>query len=1310
MESKAFLDQVLPYLPQEWREALCHGEELTEKAEGAVLYADISGYTPMAEALARVYGLRQGAEELPKVIDNIYNQLIAEVDRFHGSVIDFSGDAITCWFDDHTKGVEPMASGCWRAAECGLAMQAAMKSINTVNIPGQSPIQAAAKISIATGPVRRLVVGNPAIQRFAVMAGETVFRMAVGERVLAQGIRQLVIRPGAVIADEATSVRLGEHAQWGEARVSEQGERYRVLTGLHVNGSYSPWPELPSSLFDEDSLKPWLHPRVYERLKEGLGEFLPELRPAAALFMHFSGIDYDHDLHAGEKLNQLICLVQAELVRAEAMMIQITIGDKGSYLYAAFGVPQAHEDDACRAVTVALALLDLHTSLDWLIEIQIGISLGTMRTGAYGGRSRRTYGVLGDDVNLAARLMGRAAPGEVLISSRVYKAVSGDAELRSGGFRFEPRVPIQLKGKSEPIPVHAITGAKQKRAVRLQEPSYGLPMVGRQNELARIEDKMDLVLSGRGQIVGISAEAGLGKSRLIAEAIRVSRRKGLIGYGGACQSNGMNTSYLVWAPIWQAIFDINPDAALRRQIRGLEAMLAEWVPARLEALPLLNPLLGITVPENDFTAKLEPRSRRSVLEALLLDCLLALAKDAAAENGGLLLVLEDLHWIDPVSLDLLELFSKASVDMPVLILLAYRPFEPSMTGVVRVEGQPNFTQVKLNELTPVEAEQAVRAKLAQLYPEWRGAIPKYLIERVITEAQGNPFYAEEILNYLHDQDMDLRDSRILEKLEIPTSLHSLILSRIDQLSNHQQLTIKVASIIGRLFRFNDLLGYYPDLGSAESLHGDLNELASHDLTLLDTPEPELAYLFRHIITHEVTYDSLLSSTRTRLHELFARYLEEHNRDDLTPCLDLLAHHYNLSENFPKKLEYLRLAAEAAAARYANEDAIRYLQHAISLIESSAQGEDRNGNPDPYQAQLYEKLGDVFSLIGRYLEAQAVFQQALAQPANKVPLQQAILYRKISLTQENRFLFQEAHNSLDLAEKCLNYSEPGSSMDERQEWWNIQYQRVMQYYWQNRLLEMETLVQRLQAVVTGNTLEQSKLVDLKTSAMVRRERYRLSEDTVNLAKQYMDLAQDLGDLLKITDAWFGVGFSLLWHGAVEEALPPLHEAMALSVRVGDRMIQARSLNYIVVAHRKLGNTEEVRRIIPQLIKICTEIDQQSYLGMAHGNLCWLAWRDRDLESAVREGLISLEFFKKIPTTFTFASLFCWPLLAIAISRGRVKEALEYAQIMMLPDLQALLPQVEAVLTKAIQAWEKADEPSALSFFNQALEEAERAGDL
>jgi predicted ATPase len=219
-------------------------------------------------------------------------------------------------------------------------------------------------------------------------------------------------------------------------------------------------------------------------------------------------------------------------------------------------------------------------------------------------------------------------------------------------------------------------------------------MIGRQDELALIDEKLKLALEGKGQVIGITAEAGMGKSRLVAEVIRLARKRGFVGYGGAAQSSGTNTPYLVWQPIWQAFFDLDPEMPPRRQMRLLEGELEDRVPERVDSLPLLGPVLDLPLLDNEFTQALEPKDRKTALEVLLEECL-----KSASRETPLLIVLEDLHWIDSLSHDLLETLTRASENLPVCFILAYRPPEIAHIRMPRMEKLPYFSRIELKDLT-----------------------------------------------------------------------------------------------------------------------------------------------------------------------------------------------------------------------------------------------------------------------------------------------------------------------------------------------------------------------------------------------------------------------------------------------------------------------------------------------------------------------------------------------------------------------------------------------------------------------------------
>lgn len=914
------------YIPMDRRQALAHNQSLSDHTQGAALFADISGFTPLTEVLVNDLGQQRGAEELTRHLNQVYEALIAELHRYGGSVISFSGDAITCWLrDDDGR----------RALACALAMQTAMQSFAAVPTPSGRTVTLAMKVAVAAGAARRFLVGDPDIQVIDALAGALLDRLIAAEH---QAQR------GEVVVDPETARTLGSAAQMSERLDEESGQRYGVVKGLTEKPEPRPWPDLATGALTDEQVSPWLLPSVYERLRDGQGEFLTELRPAVVMFLRFGGIDYDEDAEAGTQLDSYITAVQHTLEKYEGTLLQLTIGDKGSYLYAAFGAPLTHEDDALRAASVALELR--RTRPAFIDEFSIGISQGRMLTGAYGAQASRTYGILGDDVNLAARLMQAAAPNQILVSRTAHQSIEDT-------FSWEALPPLQLKGKARAVQVYSLLGASARPARHLQEFHYMLPMVGRQAELKLIEDKLALARQGHGQIVGLAGEAGIGKSRMLAEVIRLAAEQGVAGYGGECESYGTNTRYLVWQSIWYGLFDLDASAPVATQISVLEGRLAAIDPALQQRLPLLGEVLNLELPDTALTHAFDAKLRKTSLESLLVDCL-----RACIGQTPVLLVLEDCHWLDQLSHDLLEVLGRAMADMPIVLLLTYRPTP------LRVQSLPHFTEVALTGFTPAEAEQLIDAKL-QLAFGLHTDIPAMLVERLTKRAEGNPFYLEELLNYLQDRRLDPQHQQTLEQLDLPTSLHSLILSRIDQLTENQKILLKLASVIGQRFKAAMLWGAYPHLGDLEQLQPNLQAINRTDLMVQDLAEPELAYLFKSVITQEVAYESLPYATRATLHDQIGQYIERTYGDTLAQYLSLLAFHFDRSQNEAKQREYLLKAGEAAQASYDNLAAVAYYQRVLPLL------------PAPQQVSVMRRLGQVFEILGKWTEAGELYQQALA---------------------------------------------------------------------------------------------------------------------------------------------------------------------------------------------------------------------------------------------------------------------------------------------------------------------------------------------
>ena len=1134
------------YLPQDRLQAIAANKLLPSRVNGSSIFADISGFTSLTEKLTRTLGARRGVEELSHSLNKVYDALIGEVERHGGSVISFAGDSIIAWFEDADR------SSALRAVLCAQSMQSAMQAFDNLTM----------KVVITTGPARRFAVGDPGIQLMDTLAGSTVSRLATGEHMA--GKKEILL-------DEPTCAALGQSLKIEEWRTADgTHERFGVLNSP-VSESVT-WIQAAaeSEPLPLEALRPWLLPTVYQRELNELSAFLTELRPAVPFFLNFSGLDYDHDEDAEAKLNAFIAHAQHVITKYDGALLQLVIGDKGSYIYAVFGAPIAHEDDAQRAVFSALELKQAPGQFDFIQSIRIGISLGTLRVGAYGSSTRRTYAALGDDVNLAARLMMNAVTDEILITGRVQIEVA-DA------FVLEPREPISMKGVTEPQPVFSVTGISHRRATRLPEPSYRLPMVGRQEELALVEEKLELASQGKGQVIGITAEAGMGKSRLVAEIIRLARKHGFVGYGGACHSSGTNTPYLVWQPIWQAFFGLDMEMPQRKQIRLLEGEIEDRAPERIEALPLLELVLDLPLPDNDFTRALEPQDRKGTLEALLEDCL-----KSAAQETPLLLVQEDLHWIDPLSYDLLETLVRVSENLPICYILAYRPPDLVRLQTPRVEALPYFTKIELSQLSASDVEQLIRAKLAQLFPERTGALPKVLAEELAAKSQGNPFFIEELLNYLHDRGLNPYDAESVEALELPASLQTLILSRIDQLTEPQKVTLKVASVIGRVFPFSWLYGYYPSLGDEESIKMNLSELSKLDLTPLDTPEPELAYLFKHIVTQEVAYESLSHNTRTRLHELLAKYLEATYPNDLP--VETLAFHYSHTEDLTKKREYLRRSGEIAQAAFSNGTALEYFEQALGASPEFEECID-----------LHLKAGTILQMTGKWDEAKIHYQEAL-QISEEHQFTQRLIECQVKLATwldlrgnyERALEWLEKARALadqinDIPGMCEVLSELGSV------YWRLgQFDTARQYAGQGLEIARQ---------IADKKREENALFFLATISGQQgnyAESHSFFEET-------LAIALELEDKRRIAAVKMNAGINFYYEGDYSTARTLFEEGLFVYRQIGDKRGTTIALNNVGNIFYVKDDFQTARKYYEEALALARETDDRYTMSLALSSL-------------------------------------------------------------------------------------------------------------
>jgi adenylate cyclase len=1170
------MDRASVYIPMDRRLALGHGEELPEQVRGAALLADISGFTLLTDALVQALGPRRAGEELTRCLNQVYEALIDAVHRRRGSVVSFAGDAITCWFDGDDG---------LRATACALAMQEAAAEFGAMPIPGGETVEIAVKVAVTVGPARRFAAGNPDVSRLDLLAGTTIARLAIGEHLATRGE---VLLHGDAARELGAALDI---VAWRDDE--ETGEQFAVVRRVSSATSAEGWP--PSVELPDEIARQWLLAPVHERLGGGQDEFQGEIRPSVALFMSFGGLEYDVEKDAPARLDAYLRWVQGVIARYGGHLLQVIIGDKGSYLYASFGALIAHDDDARRAVAAALELQALPDDLRYVDDVRIGVAGGRMYSGAYGASSHRTHGIHGDSVTLAARLMQAAEPGGVLVNRGARRAVSR-------GFLWEELPPIRVKNKPAPVPVFRAVPVDDSGSREIDPSEHDLlPLVGRQPELERIERMIKGTVSGRGEILLLLAEAGMGKSRLVAEAVHRWRGRTLEAYVGECESFAAQAPYYVWRAILRAFFHLGSEDDQEERVRLLEQQLAAIDPALAHRLPLLGVALNLPIPDNDLTRSLEGQLRKSSLEALVVDVFRARARQAP-----LMVVLEDCHWLDPLSRDLLQAIGRGVAGLPVLLAIALRPPTLGEEGALPPGQLARAVVLELDSLAPEEAERLIRLKLSLMLGD-ETQPPPGVMRRLADIAHGNPFYVEELLNYIRDRGVDLQDEEAFERLEMPASLDSLILSRIDQLSAEQKTTVKVASVIGRQFRESWLWGAHPGIGPRARIEADLRALHTLDLTLLDQPRPEPVYLFKHIITRDVAYGSIPFGLREQLHGSLGGFVERTYADVVDQYLDLLAYHYELSAIVPKQREYFGRAGDAAQRAYANEAAERYFRRLLPLLAEAE------------QPPVLFKLGQVLDFVGRWDEAAELYRLAVAgaeassDRSSEAASRHAIgwLLRKMGdYDQASTWL----HGALDAFEGLGDRQSVVRMLVYLGELSRAQGDLTAAYSWGTRALQQADTIEE------DDQRRRVQALALTALGTLTGQQGNIAEARM-YSERALAMQRALGNLPGEASLLINLGVLAYYGGDSAQAIELDEQALPILRDIGDRFVLVTVLNNLGDLHRGRGDHTTALTYLNESLDLARQLGSQSNLAMCLNTLAdtlldegkWGAARDALMES-------------------------------------------------------------------------------------------------
>jgi len=894
--------ELAPYVPRlalDWAEVA--PRERWRRIDGSLVFVDISGFTSLSERLARRG--RQGAEELTSTLSASFADLLAVAYPAGGSLLKFGGDALLLLFDgpDHAS----------RAVASALRMRATMSRVG--------------RVATSVGAIRlRMSVG--------VHSGELhFFRVGDSHREF------IVTGPGA-----STTVEMEAAAAAGEIVVSAataalidarfvgaaKGSGF-CLRDRRVPVESDTFPPAPTPTLDIARAIP-----VALRAELG-GTVEPEHRQATIAFVHFDEIDAligsAGEDAAADALDELTRDVQAAAEEQGVTFLGSDVDHDGGKIILVAGAPRALGDDEGRMLRALRRVADRKR----VLPTRFGVNRGHVFVGEVGPAYRRTYTVMGDTVNLAARLMAKAAPSQILASGAVLEHANTE-------FEAARLPPFMVKGKAKPVEAFAIGEQAGRRA---DGSADQLPFVGRDRELADLIHALDQCREGRGGFVDLAGDAGIGKSRLVEELKK--HADGLSVVGAFCETYESKTPYFAMRYLLRGALgiraeDADPAGSLHRAVAGSAPHLLPW-------LPLLGAVVDIEVASTKTTDRLEPqfrpeRTRWAVVELL-----------GAVAQAPHLFVVENAQWLDAPSAEVLAAVASAANRRPWLLCLVHRR-DP---GCYEPEEASTVARVSLGPLDAAASRSMVTAATsdAPLRPHERDAL--------VGRAGGNPLFLGELLRSY---------ASAPGGAALPDSLEAVVATQIDRLAADDRRLLRYAAVLGPMFettRLGDLVAGETSRSAAATVR--------RLRTFLEPAGPGWVR-FRNQCYREVAYETLGFARRRELHARAGEAIEASLGDAAADRAEILSFHFLHAQQYDRCWRYALIGAERARAKYANVEAAELYERAL-LAASHVDGVapvdgvagDATANRDV--AGTWEALGDVCLTAGIFDRAKTAFVRA-----------------------------------------------------------------------------------------------------------------------------------------------------------------------------------------------------------------------------------------------------------------------------------------------------------------------------------------------
>lgn len=901
----------------------------------------------------------------------------------------------------------------------------------------------------------------------------------------------------------------------------------------------------------------------------------------------------------------------------------------GDELMAIFGAPITHEDDPERAIQAGLKMLreirrfseDMGQKMGMPpLDVHIGVNTGMVSIGQISDdATRMDYTVVGEPVELAEKLEDVSERGQMVVGERTYR-------LTRALFDFKELESVEVAGKKETI--YQVLGMKDKPSLKRGDVRLNkVPPVGRDEEYRILKRlSVNLIDEGEGYSACMIGQAGLGKSRLKRE-LKADLEDEVTWLEGACFGHTENTGYSIFQAVIKSHLDIkdtDSDEEIRQKlIREMNEMCESEEEAE-EIIPFIGNMLSVK-----FKGEIGDKVRflESDPEKLQLRTFVAVRDWLIAESQRkpVVLALDDLHWIDGVSLELIlsPYLMEGLVDYPVLLLCLFRPerlHQCWKIGNTAEEKIPDkHTRIDLEKLSPELSRQLLNL-LIELKEDGDGK--PSLKEIILEKAAGNPFYMEEILRNLMDDEVIVPQDTVDEisrvtwipvkdvvDITVPDSLDQVMRARIDRLEDEPRLVLYQSSTIGRAFEYEILDGMASD--EVEEIDDNLSKLVSTDMVGVTSDEP-LSYQFSHIVTHDIAYGSIPVIRRRKYHNRVGLTVEKLHAEHLERFYERLAEQFRDSNNDLKAASYLTKAGTKARKQFSNDNAITFYQQALERLENLPELIDE-------KIECHEGLGDIYSLTGEYDSAIENYQEGLEK--SKPPVLRVRFKRKIASVYNKRADWDTA---LDLFKSAQEEMEDKPDSCELA----IIYNDMAQIYGNNRTKWEKALKMGQEAI---NLIKDTENYDVMAAIYKNMGGYKSRLGEIDATTAYyekaLSLATRMGDKVLMSQIHNNLGMVTAFSDP-KKGLSHYEQSIEIKRQIGDLGGIATTIYNIGLIYLRNQEFSTAMDHFNESLKIAEKVGALKTIANVHSAIAGMHSRSKDYQKAVEHYRKSTEISQKI----------------------------------------------------------------------------------